>query len=350
MTKNEIRVISLKYRTLAAQMLKVDSQNDMNYVKMFLDFVTDTAFINAYIVNCHKNNYDFDKIISNKSWNEPFNIPSNTEDMIDFDYQLLRYIVDNKKTLYSVGGAYSNSNSIKDIISAFIRKVFEPFINSIRTYLEISMINLDGSTEPEENANKLIFLSYCQKDSDIADLVEESIADRIKDNARLSRDIRDVEYHQSFKAFMQSISNHDYVIMIISDNYLKSQNCMYEVMEVIKDSNYGKKLAFLVLSNADSQYYKAEVDNIGADIYSDSGQTKYSLYWKNKESELQNSIDEIGQPEFAINQIKSKRQVTRILLDLPAFLEYLRDIKGLSLTQHIEENFKSLLTFMDIDA
>ena len=72
---------------------------------------------------------------------------------------------------------------------------------------------------------------------------------------RFQRDIRDVEYHESFKRFMQSIEKHDYVITIISDNYLKSRNCMFEMLEVVKDSYFSKSY-FIVLGDDDAKYYK----------------------------------------------------------------------------------------------
>lgn len=83
-------------------------------------------------------------------------------------------------------------------------------------------------------------MSYCQKDADVADCLENSMAPCIYNKAKISRDIRDVEYHESFKRFMQSIEKHDYVITIISDNYLKSRNCMFEMLEVVKDSDFSK--------------------------------------------------------------------------------------------------------------
>ena len=61
--------------------------------------------------------------------------------------------------------------------------------------------------------------------------------------------------------------------MVISDNYLKSRNCMYEMLEVIKDSQFQNKLAFIVLSDDDKQYYNVQpVTSIGAQVYSVEGQ------------------------------------------------------------------------------
>ena len=201
----------------------------------------------------------------------------------------------------------------------------------------------------DESHEKTLFLSYCQKDSDIANLIEEGLAPHINGKARISRDIRDVEYHESFKKFMQTIETHDFVIMIISDHYLKSRNCMFEVLEVIKDSHFQKKLAFIVLSDEDIQYYQnQDIPSIGAKVYSLEGQTTYSLYWENVETELQGQIETLGDPTRAIHQIKEKRIVQRILLDLPEFIEFIKDAKGLPLSEHIDSGFKDILKFLGI--
>ena len=148
---------------------------------------------------------------------------------------------------------------------------------------------------------------------------------------------------------MQTIETHDFVIMIISDHYLKSRNCMFEVLEVIKNSQFQKKLAFIVLSDEDIQYYQNQnIPSIGAKVYSLEGQTTYSLYWENVEKELQGQIEALGDPTRAIHQIKEKRIVQRILLDLPEFMEFIKDAKGLPLSEHIDSGFKDILKFLGI--
>ena len=237
------------------------------------------------------------------------------------------------------------------MIAAFMRKTIEPFITAVKSYLELSLIDCPEN-EPEvvaESQEKTLFLSYCQKDSDIANLIEAGLAPHISGKATISRDIRDVEYHESFKKFMQTIETHDFVIMIVSDHYLKSRNCMFEVLEVIKDSQFQKKLAFIVLSDSDIQHYQDQtVPSIGAKVYSLEGQTAYSLHWAKIEKELQEQIDALGDPTRAIHQIKEKRVVQKILLDLPEFMEFIKDAKGLPLSEHIENEFIDIVKFMGL--
>ena len=65
MTKKELRKISLQYRTLSSQMLKIDSQEEINRIKIFFDYINDTPYIMEYISECHKEKYDFEEIYKN---------------------------------------------------------------------------------------------------------------------------------------------------------------------------------------------------------------------------------------------------------------------------------------------
>ena len=50
----------------------------------------------------------------------------------------------------------------------------------------------------------------------------------------------------------------------------------------------------------------------------------------------------------AILQIKEKQIVQKILLDMPEFLEFIRDNKGISLSEHIEKEFADMISFMQL--
>ena len=198
-----------------------------------------------------------------------------------------------------------------------------------------------------EEKKRRIFLSYCQKDSDIADLIEEKLTPYIQYYYGISRDVRDVSYKESFRKFMESIQEHEYVIMILSDRYMKSLNCMFEMLEVFKDSNYGKKLLFFVLSEGDVKYYKTpNVGNIAADIYTTEGQTNYILYWKEELHKVDKQIQQIGEPMYAMIQINNKSKIVKIQLELQEFFGYIADARGLALEEHINSEFREIRRYL----
>lgn len=196
--------------------------------------------------------------------------------------------------------------------------------------------------EKEDKAR--IFLSYCQKDEQLADLIEEKLMPHIREKYRISRDIRDVKYKESFRKFMESIREHEYVLMILSDRYMKSVNCMYEMMEVLKDSSYGRKLLFFVISDADKKFFRQDIsDSIEARVYSPEGQTQYILYWQEEQRKLDEQIKRIGDPMYARMQINRKCRIEKIKLELAEFFEYISDARGLTLEEHIRTEFKEVL-------
>ena len=92
-----------------------------------------------------------------------------------------------------------------------------------------------------------IFLSYCWSDNKIADEIYDKLS--MNQEINLHRDKIDIKSWKSIKNYMQSISKMDYIILLISKDYLKSANCMYEVLEVMRDRVYKEKI-FPVIVNS----------------------------------------------------------------------------------------------------
>ena len=122
-----------------------------------------------------------------------------------------------------------------------------------------------------------IFLSYCWSDTNEAN----KIYDYFKSNQdiELHRDIINIGKWRSIKEYMQSISNMDYTILLISDSYLKSVNCMYEVLEVMRDRNYRDKIFPAV---------------VYSEIYNPITKAKYVKYWQDEFGELESKLKEIN--------------------------------------------------------
>ena len=85
-----------------------------------------------------------------------------------------------------------------------------------------------------------VFLSYCWADEKIADEVYDNLIRCTQ--IKLHRDKLEIGQWGSIKEYMQSIAQMDYTILLISEAYLKSPNCMYEVLEVMRDRKYKDKI------------------------------------------------------------------------------------------------------------
>lgn len=195
---------------------------------------------------------------------------------------------------------------------------------------------------------KKIFLSYCSKDSCIADIIDYSLQNQLKGIANISRYTRDVLYKDSFKSFMNSIGSHDFVLSIVSDSYLKSVACMYEVGEVLKSHSYTQKLLFIVLSENERQYYSLDYkEPIQANIYSATGRLEYVLYWQEKYTELKEKIDKIDDYEAKREAIDDLAVIKSIKdFDIAPFMSYLSDVNGKSFSSLKKNNFNEIISII----
>ena len=51
---------------------------------------------------------------------------------------------------------------------------------------------------------------------------------------------------ESITTFMKSIRTQDFAILVISDNYLKSVACMYEVIQLMKEDDWLSKTMIML--------------------------------------------------------------------------------------------------------
>ena len=209
----------------------------------------------------------------------------------------------------------------------------------------------DMRREPIEKTPITMFLSYCQKDKGIANIVEEKLKENEK-RLEIFRDIREVEYRDKFSEFMQTISDKDFVLSIVSDRYLKSRNCMYEMSELMRDRKYESKLLFIIVSDSDKKYYLSEdlpddeKQGVGAHIYDIGQQTEYIMYWKEKEQEMNNAIEKINDPVISRNQISELEVIKTIELKIRDLMSTLFDRKGISFEEMVNTNFIDIINII----
>lgn len=124
--------------------------------------------------------------------------------------------------------------------------------------------------------NKKGFLSYSWDDKPYANRIDDSLRE---DGIYITRDIRDLDIGTNLHEFMNRVEASEYVIVILSDSYLKSENCMYEAIKIV--SALIKKECLLLPIVIDLDISKKQV------------QEKYVQYWLEKVEESKRSNDSI---------------------------------------------------------
>lgn len=201
-----------------------------------------------------------------------------------------------------------------------------------------------------ENGAVTLFISYTECDKPIVDIIERKIKERLTDKVKISR-YEELQYKDSFKAFMNTIQDHDFVLTVVSDTYLKSQACMYEVGEIIKDHHYKDRLLFVVLSENERKYYgKDAPEKIGPDIYKGAEKRlEYVDYWKKRYESLENKMHEIGDFE-AVGKVTEELKVLGQIYrrDIAEFLEFLADENGKNFEKLNSNDFNEVIAWLEI--
>ncbi len=160
------------------------------------------------------------------------------------------------------------------------------------------------------NKNISIFISYSWNDTNFVDDFDDKLQ---RCGYKIERDIRDAEYAQSIKKFMKRIRKTDYSLIVLSDSFLKSENCMCEIFEFIKDDNYKDRIIPVILESAN-------------DIWGLSKGIQYTIYWKNREKEFKDLLKEIDE-ESKAGYINELRNISSIKDSIGEVIAIFRNMK-----------------------
>ncbi|ALV22382.1 TIR domain-containing protein [Carnobacterium antarcticum] len=187
-----------------------------------------------------------------------------------------------------------------------------------------------------------VFLSYSHADKDLAELVEKSL-DKQNDIS-VSRDINVNNYRDDLDRFMKTIKQHDFIISIVTRKYLMSLNCMYEITESMKDSNFSEKLLFIVVDKEDAQYYKGNnIYDMEAGIYDADKRLDYIIYWNEKNRKMDEKLKSADLPyEYITEYTLDKRKLVSIITSTSEFMNILKDKIGSTFNQIQKDDFKIL--------
>jgi len=186
--------------------------------------------------------------------------------------------------------------------------------------------NFEMDKIKENNMGPKIFLSYSHKDREIADKVDDFF---ISKKLSLTRDEKDASPYSDLKKFMDTIRDHDYVIMLISDAYLKSTNCMYEVVQFIQEKNYSDRIFPIIIDN--------EVN-----IFDQSEHSKYINYWQVKHKELGDKIKTLKNNGI-ISLQEELDKINIIQSNIGKFLKNIVELKCIPLDELESTDYKAIL-------
>lgn len=180
------------------------------------------------------------------------------------------------------------------------------------------------------NKKPTIFISYSWNDSDKVDEIEEAFK---KVGINITRDVNDLKYKDDLPSFMKSVREHDYCLLFISDAYLKSKNCLTELIEFSKENDFTERILPIY-------------DDV--DIFNQTSRMEYIEYWDDYSKKLQAQINSANPLKYSSEIVNTKR-IKFISLSISDFLQLLTEKKLVSFEECRDSNFKPIFEYLEID-
>lgn len=172
-----------------------------------------------------------------------------------------------------------------------------------------------------------VFVSYAwtTESAAIVDRLQQALQEH---GIRLLRDREEVRYKDSIREFMRRIGQGKAVLVVLSEKYLKSENCMFELIEIAKAQSLRERIFPIVLADAN--------------IYNALGRVEYVRHWEEQIHKFDTALrgvrgDNLTNLQEELNVYAEIRQL------FDGISNTLRDMNALTPDQHEGSNFDELI-------
>lgn len=171
-----------------------------------------------------------------------------------------------------------------------------------------------------------VFISYAWggEREEIVNQIDRSLQER---GIKITRDKRELGYKGSIKEFMERIGQGHCIIVVVSDKYLRSPNCMFELVEIADNKQFHDRIFPVVLADAD--------------IYDPVRRLEYVKHWETKRAELADAMRSVDPAN--LHGIREEIDMyDRIRDKVSGLTSILKDMNTLTPEMHRESNFSHL--------
>ena len=169
-----------------------------------------------------------------------------------------------------------------------------------------------------------VFVSYNQKTgSDFAEALEK----KLEGKATIIRDKSGIETWGSISEFMKTIRDQDFAVAAITDAYLQSQACMYEVAMMMREKDWQSRIIPAVL---DTSIYGRKLEFVN--------------YWSKQKTELEEKLKSANSLEAMAVFNQDIEQISKISAEISGFLSFILDRKNPPIYTVLDEIERRVLT------
>lgn len=198
------------------------------------------------------------------------------------------------------------------------------------------------NTQKMEQRKPCIYFSYAWGDDKETGESRETVVDELyqsleQDGYSLKRDKQDLGYKGLISEFMKEIGKGDIIVVVISDKYLRSSYCMFELYEAFRDSKLEQKAFVQKLFPIRVEALKLSRPEV---------QEEYFEYWENEEKAWEKLITRRGK-QITVKQQQQYENIKSIHAQLGYLLDILSDINSLSKELLAKDNFDIIKKAID---
>ena len=177
-------------------------------------------------------------------------------------------------------------------------------------------------------ANPELYVSYnwcAENEKPIVDKLEAACRAR---GITLNRDVHRVGYGDSIRAFMTALGAGDHIVIVLSDSYLRSEHCLYELREIERNGNFRSRMSPIVLR--------------GTAIHKAVDRVLYLRHWEQEIEALETAFKDVGRANTTnISEALDNYTDFRRLMD--GYLATLADMNTLTDDIHVDSDFDAIL-------
>ena len=171
-----------------------------------------------------------------------------------------------------------------------------------------------------------VFISYAwgAEREEIVNQIDKALQTR---GIKIVRDKRALGYKGSISEFMERIGQGNCVIVVISDKYLRSPNCMFELVEIADGKQFHDRIFPVVLNDAN--------------IYDPVKRVEYVRFWETKRAELADAMRTLDPAN--LQGIRDDMDLyDRIRDKISGLTSILKDMNTLTPDMHRESDFNEV--------
>lgn len=172
-----------------------------------------------------------------------------------------------------------------------------------------------------------VYISYAWGGE--SEIIVTEICQQLQNNkVKYYIDKKDIAYKDSIREFEERLGAGDYVILVVSDKFLKSKDCMYEFLQIKNAGNIYERIFPIVLEDAK--------------IYDPNDRIYYIKYWEEKVKELDENIKTIS-PAYLSGLRDDIDNYTEYRKIIPEITALLSRMNTLSPQVHRNNNYSELI-------